>query len=370
MKLNSFLLPALAGIATADSTPSHAEAYMLRHAKQSTTSEPPSIPDSLAEAILLQRLSSPSHPAALGKLPSSLDEDEAISYVNEFGTPARPLFASTAADEPKQLLIAFSASTADDYKSVKAAIPRVPLAFTAPGLRQVPAKVTSDCAFQQAVDPESKGASKCWRGKTQYLQYDITSNTDIVKQLSASLATLKSYANKGLMETVIVFLDPSAPEADDLQKRQELLNEKVMTDAPAQESDSDFTFVTSTHASDDLPDRHAPIPACFTSQNACETATNSCSGHGLCVDRWAQDATEKSCFSCRCKKTLGGPDNKKVYNWGGAMCQKRDISTPFWLFVGVSITLMAAIAFSISLLFNVGEQQLPGVIGAGVSRSK
>lgn len=174
MRLNSFLLPALAGVAAADLAPQHAEAYMLRHSQPTTTSDPPSIPNSLAEAILLQRLSSPDQPAALGQIPPSLDEDEAVSYINQFAKPTRPLFDSSNADEPKQLIIAFSGLASGQYKQLKAAIPRVPLAFTAPGLGRLPAKVSSRCAFGPSINPKGSESSKCWSGKTQYLQYDVT----------------------------------------------------------------------------------------------------------------------------------------------------------------------------------------------------
>jgi len=52
------------------------------------------------------------------------------------------------------------------------------------------------------------------------------------------------------------------------------------------------------------------------------------------------------------------------------MCQKEDISTQFWLIAGFTITIIGAVTFAIGLLFSVGEEKLPGVIGAGVSRSK
>ncbi|KAI0466611.1 hypothetical protein F4859DRAFT_496762 [Xylaria cf. heliscus] len=385
MKLNSFLLPALAGVAAAaaaDPAPQHAEAYMLRHTKQTTSSSsnPPSIPNSLAEAILLQRLSSPDRPSALGQIPQSLDDDEAISYINQFATPPRPLFDSADADEPRQLVIAFSGVTSSQHKQLKAAIPRVPLAFTAPGLGRLPAKVSSDCAFGPSINPKS---SKCWSGKTQYLQYDVKKDSDIVKQLSINLAALKSYANEGLMETTIVFLDSTSSSSDEELRRRQLQfqKEKVMTES----SGSASTFVSSTHGSsssskdkgkdkvfDAFAGRPTSVPACFASQNACETATSSCSGHGVCVDRWGKDDTDNACFFCHCGSTVEKDDEKvnHVYYWGGATCQKRDISTPFWLFAGVSITLVATIAFSIGLLFSVGEEKLPGVIGAGVSRSK
>ncbi|KAI1309855.1 hypothetical protein F5Y03DRAFT_59989 [Xylaria venustula] len=373
MKLNSLLLPALAGVAAAatDSAPQHAEAYMLRHTQQATASKPPSIPNSLAEAILLQRLSSPDEPSALGQIPESLEED-AVSYINEFAKPPRPLFDSSDADEPKQLVIAFSGITAKHYKQLKAAIPRVPLAFTASGLGPLPAKVSSRCAFGPSINPKDSESSKCWSGKTQYLQYDVTKNSNIVQQLSLNLAALKSYAKEGLMETTIVFLDAGSDNNDELRRRQLRVQK---------ETAAGTTFVSSTHGSSDnkgfdaLAGRPATVPTCFASQNACETATSSCSGHGACVDRWGKDDTKNSCFFCHCGKTVESieTDNgvrEQVFYWGGATCQKRDISTPFWLFAGVTIALVATIAFSIGLLFSVGEEKLPGVIGAGVSRSK
>ncbi|KAI1425787.1 hypothetical protein F5Y12DRAFT_346457 [Xylaria sp. FL1777] len=376
MKLNSFLLPALAGVAAAaaDSAPQHAEAYMLRHTKQTTAAEAPSIPNSLAEAILLQRLSSPDEPSALGPIPDSLDEDEAVSYINDFAKPPRPLFDDSSADEPKQLVIAFSGISAKRYKQLKAAIPRVPLAFTAPGLGPLPAKASSGCAFGPSTNPRGSESSRCWSGKTQYLQYDVTKDSNVIQQLSLSLAALKSYAKEGLMETTIVFLDEDSSPSDDELRRRQLRFQKETANGP---STSGTTFVSSTHGSPDkvfnaFAGRPTVVPNCFVSQNACETATSSCSGHGVCVDRWGKDDTDNSCFFCHCGKTVEQDikGHNQVFYWGGATCQKRDVSTPFWLFAGVTIALVSTIAFCIGLLFSVGEEKLPGVIGAGVSRSK
>jgi 1,4-dihydroxy-2-naphthoate octaprenyltransferase len=52
------------------------------------------------------------------------------------------------------------------------------------------------------------------------------------------------------------------------------------------------------------------------------------------------------------------------------MCQKEDISVQFWLIAGFTIMIVGVTAFAIGLLYSVGEETLPGVIGAGVSRSK
>ena len=117
------------------------------------------------------------------------------------------------------------------------------------------------------------------------------------------------------------------------------------------------------------------IPQCFTSFNSCDTATKSCTGHGECMNKYAEE-DEPKCFSCVCKATILKPGvgeehkGRQTIHWGGNMCQKEDISVPFWLITGFTITIIGAISFAIGLLFNVGEQKLPGVIGAGVSRSK
>lgn len=125
-----------------------------------------------------------------------------------------------------------------------------------------------------------------------------------------------------------------------------------------------------------------PIPACFQSFNSCDTQTNSCSGHGKCVDKYSRgDASEKradgeaACWVCKCLATEEHNDGKvskgrKTTHWGGNICQKKDVSVPFFMFAGFTIAFVGVITFTISMLFNVGEEKLPGVIGAGVSRNK
>lgn len=175
MKLHSFLLPALAGIATAsvDDQLQNAEAYIIRNTKNTPTN-PPSIPIELARAILLQRLSTPEQSSALGQLPESIPQDESISYINQFGKAPRPLFEQLDdASEPAQLVVAFSGVTAKAYKDLKAAVSKVSLAFTAPGLSRMPVsgKKAKGCAYEQSIDPKN---DKCWKGKTQYLEFDAS----------------------------------------------------------------------------------------------------------------------------------------------------------------------------------------------------
>ncbi|KAI8961243.1 hypothetical protein F5Y11DRAFT_326781 [Daldinia sp. FL1419] len=393
MKLHSFLLPALAGIATtnAEERLQNAEAYIIKQSKTTTTSNPPSIPNELAQAILLQRLSTPEKPATLGQLPESISQDESISYINEFGKAPRPLFGDAKdANEPRQLVIAFSGATADKHKDLQAALSRVPLSFTAPGLSQLPAGgKKSSCAFEQSIDSTNE---KCWKGKTQYLEYDVTKNKKVIAQLSKSIESLNAQALSGNLETTILLLASPSGESDELRRRA-VKSEHVLLDQDDDDEIIDIPTADSTvshpGANADKPfhafggdfgssaassrPKSAPVlPACFTSHNACITATDSCSGHGQCVDRWGKvDGAKSSCFFCHCMATneTDARGRTGVYHWGGSACHKRDISTPFWLFAGVTIALVATIAFAIGLLFSVGEEKLPGVIGAGVSRT-
>jgi anti-sigma-K factor RskA len=53
--------------------------------------------------------------------------------------------------------------------------------------------------------------------------------------------------------------------------------------------------------------------------------------------------------------------------WGGTACEKKDISTEFWLFASFGIAMTALVAGTVALLYNMGSDELPSVIGAGVA---
>lgn len=116
------------------------------------------------------------------------------------------------------------------------------------------------------------------------------------------------------------------------------------------------------------------LPSCFTSMSACQKSTNNCSSHGECkllhkARGKGKDQESLDCFGCACVPTIKkvGKDSKTVTHWGGPACQKRDISIQFWLFVGVGLILSFLVASGIGMLFSMGSEELPSVIGAGVS---
>lgn len=111
------------------------------------------------------------------------------------------------------------------------------------------------------------------------------------------------------------------------------------------------------------------IPFCYSSASACETATHNCSGHGECTKKYSDPSRSETCFSCSCSVSRedreGG--NVKTIQWAGPACQKKDVSMPFWLLGSTTVGIVSAVAAAIGMLYTMGSQDLPSVIGAGVS---
>lgn len=119
--------------------------------------------------------------------------------------------------------------------------------------------------------------------------------------------------------------------------------------------------------------RRKPIlPACHSTQKLCNTATNNCSGRGICHHKYkprSDNEIDVSCWACACDQTTvrNKDGTSKSPVWGGAACQKEDVSAPFFLIAGFTVTIVAALAWGIGLLYSIGQDDLPSVIGAGVS---
>lgn len=115
------------------------------------------------------------------------------------------------------------------------------------------------------------------------------------------------------------------------------------------------------------------LPACFRSQADCETMTRNCTGHGKCRklyhDRDAAKGQKGDCYSCQCSATKEdrGDGKVKTTSWGGPACQKKDVSIDFWLITLFSVGLIFLVSFAVGNLVSMGGEELPSVIGAGVS---
>ncbi|PLN75502.1 hypothetical protein BDW42DRAFT_180516 [Aspergillus taichungensis] len=112
------------------------------------------------------------------------------------------------------------------------------------------------------------------------------------------------------------------------------------------------------------------FPSCFNSEASCIEATHGCSGHGSCYNkqRSVNGGAKSDCYTCKCRETITRKEDGSIqkFSWGGSACQKRDISTPFFLVAGISIIAIVATGAAVGMLYYVGQDELPGVISAGV----
>ena len=128
---------------------------------------------------------------------------------------------------------------------------------------------------------------------------------------------------------------------------------------------SETPEVSSVHvSSNSQPVTLASSKHCFASQTKCMKNTYGCFRHGKCEESTRQ----AGCWQCSCESTK---DNYGIETfWTGAMCQKADVSIEFWMFVGVTIVIVLAVGGGLVMLVGVGNEPLPGVLGAGVVKSK
>ncbi|KAL2163177.1 hypothetical protein VTH06DRAFT_5233 [Thermothelomyces fergusii] len=395
---------ALSGLAAAASQQS-ADVYMFPPSSRATA-ETASIPKEVARHIMLQRTSRQRYGSDLRDIPSSIDIETAVEYLAAFGKSPLPLFTQADKEDASQLVILLEGAAADHSRRLREKLGQ-DVAFTisdppsATANKQLMAHFqkmgvasSEQCDLPLVINPFE---TDCWTGPSSVVKYDLRTSPETYDSLLENLSRLEKFVANGDLEVLLVLLPESSRSSRlnqwggavgggahaSLQKRRSI--EMVLTDYDVLQK--------STPAADGMPPadsssssssnaarrRGAGVPKCFSTLERCVEATNSCSGHGECVNKYgAGNGTDgsHSCFVCACKATVvKAPDGResggrKTVRWGGDMCQKEDVSVQFWLIAGFTVTIVGAVTFAIGLLFKVGEEKLPGVIGAGVSRSK
>lgn len=154
------------------------------------------------------------------------------------------------------------------------------------------------------------------------------------------------------------------PSASQIYAREEQTEEPITVDTSSLPIVPGVTF--SPVAILPLP---KVAPFCYSSEKSCNSSTNYCSGHGVCFEKYAGADGGDPCFACQCMATRNERNTSNIY-WGGGACSKVDISSPFWLISGFTVVMVFLISWAIGMLFSIGEEKLPGVIGAGVSSAK
>ena len=153
-----------------------------------------------------------------------------------------------------------------------------------------------------------------------------------------------------------------------LQKRQQ--SEEPLEDFKPVESSTSRQEITPLIASQSSP-LPGILPACFSSLSSCNEQTRNCTSHGSCSLKYTDSSQKpaKPCYACQCSATkqTNGDGKEKTTHWGGPACQKKDVSVEFWLIALFSVGLVGLVSFAVGQVWSMGDEELPSVIGAGVS---
>ncbi|KAI6366483.1 hypothetical protein MCOR25_005130 [Pyricularia grisea] len=399
----TFASLSLAGLALASNSrfDNDAEAFILS-AKHDASSTRPRLSPQLVRHILLQRVSTgDDHSSLSADLPDEIETDRALAYLNQYGREPRALFSGGKDDDRNpSMVLMLEGITEDNSRALRQGLQarKQALAFTVADTPSADAtaellekdfsSVLSSCdEFADLATPEN---DKCWSGRSLMAKHDVAKNPEFLSSLTTNLDSLLSATTKKQMDVMILLVPESSRTAgvkewtsatNNLNRRQ--ASEAVITDHRANEHSAKATGhkkqpVSSSSSASTAALRK--IPNCFTSASACMNATDGCSGHGACHDRFSADDSKAEtsadgkknlvCFQCVCAPTINDDKGGQSRTfWGGNTCAKQDVSTQFWLIAGMTVALVGLVSFSVGMLFSVGEEKLPGVIGAGVSRS-
>ncbi|KAL3425362.1 arsenate reductase [Phlyctema vagabunda] len=399
----SLLLPALIGAASAASEA--ASVYIFEAGKWPAASKPATLTPEEARLVLAHRLD-------VSQYHDLKDANrDTLSYINRFGGKQDALFEDGAqgqsfelTDEVVFVVEGVSSETAapllSAWESINPAFlmsnPPLPKANTKLvgdlGRQQGNRGSSGDCGFEQFVSPHD--SDDCWASGKQILQIDVDTDKKDHVRIEEFMAVQERLRRS--MNVVVILMPKTSrsskvstkpwgldygtyemPSQHQLKQRQvaeEPMTEAAFVSIPSElpEISTNEGFVASNSSSNTTyPPLKGVIPFCHSSINECIAKTNNCSGHGSCFSKYSATDGKSGCFTCGCVPTIQmvGKTNESIKTtyWGGGACQKKDVSGPFWLLAGFSIILMAIVAGAIGAMFSIGEEKLPGVIGAGVS---
>ncbi|KAI8940314.1 hypothetical protein NX059_004010 [Plenodomus lindquistii] len=365
----------------------------------------PSVSPETARLILAQRL-------GVSRFHSIEHADaEAIRHINTFGGQPRKLLGKEDADRSRAHLLVWVENAEQDEATVivndgsdrtrEFAITSAPPASE--NDRLIQDFVTQAMSLPALPDPQQRTYSSeqemlevlpvhSTKSYNSYLNVwrtdarDGQSSKEVAKILSQvykkaeqegfSVTTVMMPASKQAKRTVNPWGTYTVPNEARRQNPEAILssNPEPSTSPNTQVSDLEDFSVIAAQAKGKGPVLGI-LPSCFTSMSACEKSTRNCSSHGECKllhkGRGSGKDTETvDCYGCACVPTItkGEKDgNQQVTYWGGPACQKRDVSVQFWLFALSGVVLSFLVAAGIGMLYSMGSEELPSVIGAGVS---
>lgn len=99
---------------------------------------------------------------------------------------------------------------------------------------------------------------------------------------------------------------------------------------------------------------------CFASLDDLKNQTASCLGRGEGVK--GITSRGKECWVCQCTKTVDEAGH--TTKWAGEGCEKEDLSGDFVLLFFSGAGLILVLAFSVGVLYKVGNVELPGTLAS------
>ncbi|KAH8597429.1 hypothetical protein B0O99DRAFT_76907 [Bisporella sp. PMI_857] len=381
MKLTvGLLLSTFASLAYAGSE--DAGVYIFQKGEWPSSAKPPVLSPEEARLIMAQRLGVPQY--------HSIGDENWIQNINKFGGSQE----RGPNQVPELLLVVEGVTTqtalplGKPFMSLEAAfkISNPPSSsWTQRLVRDLRKQIgvgNEKCDIEDDIDPFN---TSCWTGKSKIISIDLAAKTPSMQQLRKIKDRVIESANNGEMNVAVVFMPESCRSArnptnpygtysmpSQVQLERRAQAEEPMTGisaAPLVPSAVELNRDTSSNDSKLI----IGVPkVCHTSLDSCNNATNSCSGHGKCYKK--SGSGETACYTCQCvasRRNFTFGDSRRAGftfdYWGGAACQKKDVSGPFWLLTTFTLVVVGLVAWGISMLFAIGEEKLPGVIGAGVS---
>ncbi|KAL8710894.1 MAG: hypothetical protein Q9225_007218 [Loekoesia sp. 1 TL-2023] len=319
-------------------------------------------------------------------------DDSTLRVLNDFGGEQQPLLSTDEQwlDHQRNLIIIDGVENPEEI--IKPELQKVALTIPNPPYSSHTQRLVEDLFRQAQEDVVSllRDISSPISSRTAILHITLpdavsSRNTGATKKLSESLSDLLRPDSSH--ETTIVLMPPSSqkskhtstspygnyamPESQHLRAR-EVQSEALLT-APsaAQTSLASHRHSTPQTLKASSVPRPGILPVCHSSLDKLLDATNNCSGHGLPYLKH-NGTSEKNpdCYACKCRKTVidrGDSKGVKTVEWAGPACSKKDLSMPFWLLAGISIAMVATVSWGVGLLFSIGQEELPSVIGAGVA---
>ncbi|KAH8648088.1 hypothetical protein BGZ60DRAFT_521221 [Tricladium varicosporioides] len=404
----SLLVPALIGAASATSP---ASVYIFEGNDQTNPSKAPTLSPEQARLVLAQRLGASQY-HGLGDA-----SDSTISYINQFGGKKESLFLDVEQDQTPELVLivdGMNEATNEALKSAWASTKtKISPAFyiSSPPPLKANEKLISDlnqqlhqeqhCPIELAINPYE---NRCWTndGRSKVVHLDLgASKATFIDTLLSAIKRIEQWAAKKEMRSTLILMPGTSrlskassypygiyekSSQTTLGRRQQA--EEIISEFPAPPSSvplvqsKQFKASNSSSSSTTKEPILGVPPRCHPTLDECVNKTNSCSGHGECYKKYGS-SDKGACFTCACVPSselfwMGGDIKKGTFekgnkqgnrtiHWGGAACQKKDISGPFWLIVGFTAVMIGLVSWGIGMLFSIGEEKLPGVIGAGVS---